>query len=271
MGKTIRMKLFGDGHVEEIITETPPSADATPSLRMDMADAIDEALSDIHADEIDAPSADATAQVPPNAHACPTCKGWCVCAEFYDGDPCRHHCAAATAGERDRMLEIAARCQWADPSPWYTTEIEEDEGNTCIKHAHHDIYFIESDVRVTKQEPGYTSAEIESRERNVGCFLGDEQNARFIAHARSDVEWLLAELREAQRAINELREAIAMQSAAPTACAECARLREAATALYKAGFWEMDYDAMGISEQAKLWEALREALKVTPRAARHDG
>lgn len=56
------------------------------------------------------------------------------------------------------------------------------------------MFRYEGHTSVVRNEPGVSEARHEQRPVNVGCFLGDSADVIFIANARDDIAWLLAQL-----------------------------------------------------------------------------
>jgi hypothetical protein len=112
-----------------------------------------------------------------------------------------HNSAVSPEATRDTgVSEIRARLAAATKGPWLVVVVPECDGNVCIKHEHFDLYRREADVDIVRQEPGFVEVKIgETRDVNVGCFLGEKGDAEFIAHAPADMEWLLDELARERR------------------------------------------------------------------------
>ena len=93
-----------------------------------------------------------------------------------------------------RLARIRTRLNNATQGPWHSVAVAADEGNVCIRHTHYDLFRYEPHYESTRQEPGLTEGTLSHREVNVGCYLGDADDAIFIANARADVEALLREV-----------------------------------------------------------------------------
>lgn len=97
----------------------------------------------------------------------------------------------AADSHAERMAEIEVRSNAATPGPWEWDDRDELHGFGGRP----------LDNRI-EWEDGHPGSKI--IETDNGCYMPRDGDAEFIKHARSDIPWLLAELRAAQAEIGLL-------------------------------------------------------------------